>query len=241
MKSFNAHMFSHPDFRVNVISALLFALSAPFNKDMYRLIDPHQPNMAMAVFGVCFFLLTIWINFSQAVHVKQLQGQSHESGNNTAGVLIFLSMFQYFMIIYSFPKYADLSASATHIVLPTIFGLVLFLMGFEMYLYFSDRTSFPLLIKDATISRNAYIFLVCFTIWFVWDIQMIAGPELHRSSRMDKVIAYIITYTFTVVTFKRYFKVENVKRATGWPQRILNFLSFILAYVVMLFSGGVIK
>ena len=241
MKSFNAHMFSHPDFRVNVISALLFALSAPFNKQMYRMIDPNQPNMAMAVFGVCLFLLTIWINFSQAVHVKQISGKTYESGNTVAGILIFLSMFQYFMIIYSFPKYADLSASATHIVLPTLFGLVLFLMGFEMYLYFSDRTSFRWIIQDAAISRNAYIFLVCFTIWYVWDVQIIAGPELHRNSRIDIIIVYIIAYTFTVVTFKRYFKVENAKFATGSPQRILNFLSFILAYVVMLFSGGVIK
>jgi hypothetical protein len=241
LKSFNTHMFSHPDFRVNVISAMLFALTAPFNKDIYRMADPSQPNMGMAVFGVCFFVVTIWINFSHALHVKQMRGREGTSEGVIAVVLIFLSMFHYFLIFYSFPKYASLSNAASEIFSLLLFGLVMLLMGFEMYLYFSKRTSFPLLIKNATVARSAYIFLVCFTIWFVWDIQVIAGPQMHRTSIVDIIIAYIITYSCTVVTFKRYLKIESAKLVTGRMQRILNFVSFILAYVVMLFSGGLIK
>jgi len=193
-----------------MITSLVFLISAPFSGSIYKWIDPAKSNPLMAVFGIILLLLSVWINFSQAIHLKQLRTKGASNGKVVAGMLIFLSLFQYFMIIYSFPKYADVSDKMAQAIFTVIFILILLLAGIELYLFFSDRKHFPFFIKKAESSRNAYLLLVAFTTWFVWDVQMIQGPQQYRS-KSDTVIVYILAYTLTVVVFKRYIKIENIK------------------------------
>ena len=228
----------NPDTLVNFALGVSFLITAPFRKAIYAAIDPNEPNYIMGVFCIAFFLFSLWVNLSMALFLKD-KYYLNENAKAVGGIFIFLSLFQYFLLLYAIPHYFDLPKSIASKFYLGLFGLTLFSTGLEMYVFYSERTNFKWLLKNENPLRAMYLALVGFSTWFIWEIQMLGGPKPIRTAHIDIMMVYIITYTFTVITFKRYYKVENRQLNSGIKSRIINVSSFLFSYTCMLISAGI--
>lgn len=228
------------DAKVNIVIGVLFLITAPFMNQIYDVINPFRKNYLMGIMLTILFLFAVWINYSKALHVKLLKHHSDNRAGRLAGFLIFISLFQYFLLLFPLIYYFRVPDSYAPVFLGIFFGLILFIVSVEAYVYYAKKTNFKLLISDPLWVTRFYAIVVALSTWIIWDVFIVAGPDQNRG-KADRIVTLIFTYTFTVMAIKRYYKIENVKRALSNSDRLKNAMTFLFSYVTMLFSSGALK
>jgi hypothetical protein len=218
----------------------LFLISAPFMNQIYDLINPFRKNYVMGMLLTAIFLFAVWVNYSKALHVKLHKHHSYKRAGRLAGFLIFISLFQYFLLLFPLIYYFRVPDSYAPVFPGIFFGLIVFIVSVEAYVYYSKRTNFKLLINDPILATQFYAIIVALSTWIIWDVFIAAGPDQNRGNA-DLIVTLILSYTFTVVAIKRYYKIENLKRSLSKADRLKNAITFLFSYVTMLFSSGALK
>jgi hypothetical protein len=218
----------------------LFLISAPFMNQIYDLINPFRKNYVMGILLTVLFLFAVWVNYSKALHVKMHKHHSYKRAGRLAGFLIFISLFQYFLLLFPLIYYFRVPDSYAPVFLGIFFGLIVFIVSVEAYVYYSKRTNFKLLISDPILATRFYAIIAALSTWIIWDVFIAAGPDQNRGYA-DLIVTLILSYTLTVVAIKRYYKIENLKRTLSKSDRLKNAITFLFSYVTMLFSSGALK
>ncbi len=199
----------------------------------------HQSNEV--IFGTLlmgFFFFSIYVNFSMAAYIKlkyagQLQGYVKGIGAS----MILLSIFQYMLIITEVLKCYGLKGGWTGVF---IFS-TLVISGIETYLFLSKKMHFRWYIRNERLVRISYGIVVALTTWFIWDVCILGGPEIQRSTVLDLFVAYLLLYLFTVSTFKRYYRIETLHLVNSTWGLLLNLLFAGITFACILWTSGVLS